>query len=104
MMARLATMGLSRRQRNRVLIVELAPPVGLAVLFGALMGILLPLLVGPVLRLSTFTGGVPVGLRADPRLAAAIVVFGLIAAVLAVTVETAADRRPGRERRLREED
>jgi putative ABC transport system permease protein len=103
-LARLRTMGLSRRQRNRMLIVELAPPVGLAVLAGAALGLVLPLLVGPVLRLSAFTGGVDVPLRADARLAGGVVVFGMLALALAIAVEAVADRRLGRGRQLREED
>jgi putative ABC transport system permease protein len=78
--------------------------VGLAVLAGAAMGLLLPVLVGPVLRLSTFTGGVAVPLRADPRLAGAAVLFGAVALALAIAVEAVAGRRLGRGRLLREED
>jgi putative ABC transport system permease protein len=103
-LARLRTMGLSRRQRSRMLIVELAPMVGLAVLAGAAMGLLLPVLVGPVLRLSTFTGGVAVPLRADPRLAGAVVLFGALALALAIAVEGVAGRRLDSRRPLREED
>ena len=91
--ARLRTMGLSRRQRNRIVLIELAPAVGLAVLAGAAVGVLLPVIVGPVLRLSAFTGGVAVGLGADPRLAGGVVVFGLLALALALTVEAMAARR-----------
>jgi len=91
--ARLRTMGLSRRQRNRIVLIELAPAVGLAVLAGAAVGVLLPVIVGPVLRLSAFTGGVAVGLGADPRLAGGVVVFGLLALALALGVEALAARR-----------
>jgi putative ABC transport system permease protein len=103
-LARLRTMGLSRRQRHRILIVELAPPVGLAVLTGTAVGMLLPILVGPVLRLSAFTGGVAVRLTADARLAAGVIVFGMLALALAMVAGAAADRRLSRERHLLEED
>ena len=103
-LARLRTMGLSRRQRHRILIVELAPPVGLAVLTGTAVGVLLPILVGPALGLSAFTGGVAVRLTGDVRLPAGVLVFGMLALALALVAGAAADRRLSRERRLMEED
>jgi putative ABC transport system permease protein len=100
---RLRTMGLSRGQRNRIVLIELAPAVGLAVLAGAATGVLLPVVVGPALRLSAFTGGVPVGLGADPGLAGGVVVFGLLALVLALAVEAMAARRLDRATGWRED-
>jgi hypothetical protein len=55
--------------------------------------VLLPVVVGPVLRLSAFTGGVAVELSADPRLAGGVLVFGVLALVLALVVEAVAARR-----------
>ncbi|GGM27228.1 hypothetical protein [Micromonospora yangpuensis] len=55
--SRLRTLGLSRRQWRGLLLVELVPLVGVAVLTGALVGALLPVLLTPVLGLSAFTDG-----------------------------------------------
>jgi putative ABC transport system permease protein len=105
-LARLRTMGLSRRQWHRMLFVELVPPVSLAVLAGAAVGALLPLLFTPALRLSAFTGGAAVRVRADPGLIAGVLVFGILALALAVAVDAAAGYRSGlvRELRLEEEN
>jgi putative ABC transport system permease protein len=103
-LARLRTMGLSRRQWRRLLIVELVPPVSLAVLTGTAVGALLPLLCTPVLRLSAFTGGAAVRVRADPGLVAGVLVFGILALAVAIAIAAAANRRAGHDRRLSEEN
>jgi putative ABC transport system permease protein len=105
-LARLRTMGLSRRQWWRLLIVELVPPVSLAVLTGTVLGAVLPLLFTPALRLSAFTGGAAVRVRADPGLIAGVLVFGILALALAIAADAAAGYRSRlvRELRLEEEN
>ncbi|SCG34870.1 putative ABC transport system permease protein [Micromonospora inositola] len=92
-LSRLRTLGLSRRQWRGLLLVELGPLVGVAVLTGALVGALLPLLLTPVLGLSTFTSGAPVRVAFEPRLVAAIVALGAVALGFAVAVEALNNRR-----------
>lgn len=92
-LSRLRTLGLSRRQWRGLLLVELAPLVGAAVLTGAVVGALLPLLLTPVLGLSAFTSGVPVRVAFEPGLVAAVVALGAVALGFAVAVETLNNRR-----------
>ena len=49
-LSRLRTMGLSGRQGRRLLVYELVPLVGAAVLAGGLVGVVLPGLLGPALE------------------------------------------------------
>ncbi|MEH0842022.1 FtsX-like permease family protein [Micromonospora sp. CPCC 205711] len=93
MLSRLRTLGLSRRQWRGMLLVELAPLVGAAVLTGALVGALLPLLLIPVLGLSAFTSGAPVRVAFSPGLVAAVVALGAVALGFAVAVEALNNRR-----------
>ncbi|MEU2614598.1 FtsX-like permease family protein [Micromonospora sp. NPDC007271] len=92
-LSRLRTLGLSRRQWRGLLLVELAPLVGVSVLTGALVGALLPLLLTPVLGLSTFTSGAPVRVAFEPRLVAGVVALGAVALGFAVAVEALNNRR-----------
>ena len=92
-LSRLRTLGLSRRQWRGLLLVELAPLVGVAVLTGALVGAVLPLLLNPVLGLSAFTGGAPVRVAFEPGLVVAVFALGAIALGFAVAVEALNNRR-----------
>lgn len=92
-LSRLRTMGLALRQGRRLLLYELAPIVTAAVAAGAVVGLFLPLLVGPALNLTTFTDGYDVGLRLDP-----VVIGGALGLVLtglgtALLVEAVFNRR-----------
>jgi putative ABC transport system permease protein len=92
-LSRLRTLGLSRRQWRGLLLVELAPLVGVSVLTGALVGAALPLLLNPVLGLSAFTGGIPVRVAFEPGLVAAVLALGAVALGFAVAVEALNNRR-----------
>ncbi|MBM0277628.1 FtsX-like permease family protein [Micromonospora tarensis] len=92
-LSRLRTLGLSRRQWRGLLLVELAPLVGVSVLTGALVGAALPLLLNPVLGLSAFTSGVPVRAAFEPGLVAAVLALGAVALGFAVAVEALNNRR-----------
>ncbi|MFG3713436.1 FtsX-like permease family protein [Micromonospora sp. NPDC047730] len=92
-LSRLRTLGLSRRQWRGLLVVELAPLVGVSVVTGALVGTVLPLLLTPVLGLSAFTDGVEVRVAFEPGLAAGVVALGAIALGFAVAVEALNNRR-----------
>ncbi|MFC4021883.1 FtsX-like permease family protein [Micromonospora sp. GCM10011542] len=92
-LSRLRTLGLSRRQWRGLLLVELTPLVGVAVLTGALVGAVLPLLLNPVLGLSAFTSGVPVRVAFEPGLVAAVLALGALALGFAVAVEALNNRR-----------
>ncbi|MGS2614472.1 FtsX-like permease family protein [Micromonospora sp. LZ34] len=92
-LSRLRTLGLSRRQWRGLLLVELAPLVGVSVLTGALVGALLPLLLTPVLGLSAFTSGAPVRVAFEPGLVAGVVALGAVALGFAVAVEALNNRR-----------
>ncbi|WFE39139.1 FtsX-like permease family protein [Micromonospora sp. WMMD998] len=92
-LSRLRTMGLSRRQWRGMLLVELTPLVLVAVLTGAVVGALLPLLLTPVLGLPAFTGGVTVRPRFEPGLVAGVSALALLALGFALTVEAVNNRR-----------
>ncbi|MFF5175868.1 FtsX-like permease family protein [Micromonospora sp. NPDC000089] len=92
-LSRLRTLGLSRGQGRGLLLVELTPLVAAAVVTGALVGALLPVLLNPLLGLTAFTGGVPVRVAFEPTLVVAVVVLGAVALGLAITVEALNNRR-----------
>ncbi|MEH0971217.1 FtsX-like permease family protein [Micromonospora sp. CPCC 205546] len=92
-LSRLRTLGLSRRQWRGLLLVELAPLVGVSVVTGALVGTALPLLLTPVLGLSAFTDGVEVRVAFEPGLLVAVVALGALALGFAVAVEALNNRR-----------
>ncbi|MGC4878781.1 FtsX-like permease family protein [Micromonospora sp. DT43] len=92
-LSRLRTLGLSRRQWRGLLLVELAPLVGVSVLTGALVGAVLPLVLNPVLGLSAFTGGMPVRVAFEPGLVVAVFALGAVALGFAVAVEALNNRR-----------
>jgi putative ABC transport system permease protein len=92
-LSRLRTMGLSRPQWRGLLLVELAPLVGVAMVTGAAVGALMPLLLTPALGLSAFTGGLPVRVRFEPALVIGVLVLGALALGVALAVEAAINRR-----------
>ncbi|MEU1836904.1 FtsX-like permease family protein [Micromonospora chersina] len=92
-LSRLRTLGLSRGQWRGLLLVELGPLVAVAVVTGAVVGALLPLLLTPVLGLSAFTGGAPVRVAFEPRLVAGVVALGAVALGFAIAVEALNNRR-----------
>jgi putative ABC transport system permease protein len=92
-LSRLRTMGLSGGQGRRLLVLELVPMIGVALLAGALAGIALPALIGPALALSGFTAGVPARTHLDPLLAGGVLIVAGLAMVAALTVENVVNRR-----------
>ncbi|MGW0433107.1 FtsX-like permease family protein [Micromonospora sp. NPDC003197] len=92
-LSRLRTMGLSARQWRGLLLMELAPLLGVSLLTGAAVGALLPLVLTPVLGLSTFTDGLPVRISFEPTLVVGIAVFGVLALLVATVLETTINRR-----------
>ncbi|GAB2957385.1 hypothetical protein GCM10027280_52680 [Micromonospora polyrhachis] len=92
-LSRLRTMGLSPGQWRGLLLMELAPLLGVSLLTGAAVGTLLPLVLTPVLGLSTFTDGLPVRIGFEPSLLVGIGVFGVLALLVATVLETMINRR-----------
>jgi putative ABC transport system permease protein len=92
-LSRLRTMGLTRKQGRRLLLLELAPVVTVAVLTGGVVGLLLPRLIAPALNLTSFTDGYDAGLQLDPTVVGgslALIIAGLGTALL---VESIFNRR-----------
>ncbi|HCT76227.1 MAG TPA: hypothetical protein DGG94_00250 [Micromonosporaceae bacterium] len=92
-LSRLRTMGLTRAQGRRLLLIELAPLMTVAVLTGGLVGVALPRLIAPALNLTSFTDGHDAGLQLDP-----VVIGGSLALIMAglgtaLLVETLFNRR-----------
>ncbi|AGZ45146.1 hypothetical protein AFR_34440 [Actinoplanes friuliensis DSM 7358] len=92
-LSRLRTMGLSLRQGRRLLIYELVPLIGVALVAGGLVGVFLPRLIGPALGLDAFTAGLPAGTRVGPWLPAAALLLVAAALATAVVVENLINRR-----------
>jgi putative ABC transport system permease protein len=92
-LSRLRTLGLSAAQGRRLLIYELVPLLGVAVLAGGLVGVALPRLIGPALGLAGFTAGVAARSRLDPALLVAVPAAVLLAIGAALLVESAVNRR-----------
>jgi putative ABC transport system permease protein len=92
-LSRLRTMGLSLGQGRRLLMYELVPLVGVAVVAGGAVGVALPRLIAPALALDGFTAGVEARTRVDPLVPLAVLL--LIAAALgtAILVESLVNRR-----------
>ncbi|ROT33789.1 FtsX-like permease family protein [Micromonospora sp. HM5-17] len=105
-LSRLRTMGLSRRQGRGLLLYELVPLVGIAVLAGGLVGVALPRLLGPALDLTRFTGGLPAPVHVDPFLVAGVPLLVVVTLLAALGVESLVNRRTrlGEVLRLGEED
>ncbi|MEV6491695.1 FtsX-like permease family protein, partial [Actinoplanes sp. NPDC051633] len=92
-LTRLRLLGLSPAQERGLLLGELLPLTGLAVLAGGLAGAALPALIGPALGLSVFTAGIPARPQPDLLLAAVVLAATVPAVVVALLVESAATRR-----------
>jgi putative ABC transport system permease protein len=92
-LSRLRTMGLSGRQSRILLVYELVPLVGAAVLAGALVGVGLPRLLGPALGLDRFTAGGPATVHFDPLLVAGLLALVAVALAVALVLEDAVNRR-----------
>ncbi len=92
-LSRLRTMGLSARQGRRLLVVELVPAVGVAVLAGGLVGVLLPAALRPALGLDAFTGGVATRTLVDPALVGGALALVALALAVAVLAENVINRR-----------
>jgi len=95
-LARLATMGLTARQRAWLVALEVGPAVLAAAIAGVACALLLPAEIGPVLDLSAFTGStVPVPFGADP-VSVGLPLAGLaVLACAALAIEMRAGRRLG---------
>jgi putative ABC transport system permease protein len=95
-LARLATMGLSRRQANRLVLLENLPSLAAALVGGAVCTVAIGALIGPGIDLSVFTGTAQaVPLRVDPW---TLTFAGLAIAVTAAATlagHTAAAHRRG---------
>jgi putative ABC transport system permease protein len=103
-LARLATMGLSGRQRAWLVLLEVGPAVLAAAVAGVACALLLPAELGPVLDLSAFTGsGTPVPFAADALSVAAPIAGLAVLAVIALAIEMRAGRRLGVAARMRGE-
>jgi putative ABC transport system permease protein len=92
-LSRLRTMGLSPGQGRGLLVYELAPLVGTAVLTGGVVGLVLPGLFAPALGLSTFTAGAAVRIRIDAVVVGAMLGVVVLALAAAVVVEGMVNRR-----------
>jgi putative ABC transport system permease protein len=93
MLSRLRTMGLSGRQGRGLLVYELVPLLGVAVVAGGLVGVALPRLLGPALGLSGFTGGIPAQTHLDPYLILGVPLLVLAALAAALGIENVINRR-----------
>jgi putative ABC transport system permease protein len=92
-LSRLRTMGLSPGQGRGLLVYELGPLVGTAVLTGGVVGLVLPGLFAPALGLSTFTAGAAVRIRIDAVVVGAMLGVVVLALAAAVVVEGMVNRR-----------
>jgi putative ABC transport system permease protein len=92
-LSRLRTMGLTGRQGRRLLAYELLPLLGVAVLAGAVVGVLLPRLLGPSLGLDAFTAGTPARTYLDPLLVAGLLGLVAVAVAAALGFESLVRRR-----------
>ncbi|MFI6758398.1 FtsX-like permease family protein [Micromonospora sp. NPDC050417] len=92
-LSRLRTMGLSGRQGRQLLVYELLPLVGAAVLAGGVVGAVLPGLLGPALNLSTFTAGVAARTHLDPLLVGGVLLLVVVGLAAALAIENLINRR-----------
>lgn len=91
--SRLRTMGLSGGQGRRLLVYELVPLVVVAAGLGGVVGGALPRLLGPTLGLSTFTSGVGAEIHLDPLVVGGVLALAGFGLVVALMVESVANRR-----------
>lgn len=95
-LARLATMGLSRRQANRLVMLENLPALGAALIGGVACTVAIGALIGPGIDLGVFTGTAQaVPLRVDPWILALAGVAIAVTAAAALAGHTAAAHRRG---------
>lgn len=92
-LARLRTLGLSVGQGRGLLVFELAPLVGIAVLVGGAVGVALCRLLPPALGLANFTAGLGIRIHVDPLLVAGVLLLVMAALAAALAVENAFNRR-----------
>ncbi|RKR89053.1 putative ABC transport system permease protein [Micromonospora pisi] len=92
-LSRLRTMGLSGRQGRQLLVYELLPLVGAAVVAGGVVGAVLPGLLGPALNLSTFTAGVAARTHLDPLLVGGVLLLVVVGLAAALAIENLINRR-----------
>ena len=94
-LARLATMGLSRRQANRLVLLENVPALAAALIGGVVCTVVIGALIGPGIDLGVFTGTAQaVPLRVDPwTLTLAGAAIAVTAAVTLAGHTAAAHRR-----------
>ncbi|MFK3982768.1 FtsX-like permease family protein [Micromonospora sp. NPDC050397] len=92
-LSRLRTMGLTGRQGRQLLVYELVPLVGAALLAGGLVGAVLPTLLGPALNLSTFTAGVSARTYLDPLLVGGVLLLVVVGLAAALAIENLINRR-----------
>lgn len=92
-LSRLRTLGMSGRQGRGLLVYELAPLVGIAVLAGGAVGVFLPPLLGPALGLSSFAPGAAVRTYLDPLVVGAVLALVVAALAAAVVIENVINRR-----------
>jgi putative ABC transport system permease protein len=91
----LRTMGLSAGQARGLLLVELLPVTALAVAVGAATGVAMPVLLGPALGLTSFTGGAPLPFGLD---LGTVLLLGGLSAIFVIggaLVEGSFNRRLG---------
>ncbi len=101
-LARLFTMGLSRRQAGRLVVAEALPAILAATVGGAVCAWALVPLVGPSVNLSPFTGaGVFAPLRADYLVIAYLAGALIVLAMATLTAQAAATRLRGVSRAVR---
>ena len=93
--ARLATMGLTERQRVRLVALEVVPSIAASAVAAAVCALALPRLVAPVIDLSVFTKSqAPVPLRAD--FAAFLLPLGLLVVITIIALAYEVRSRRGR--------
>ncbi|MCP2336993.1 FtsX-like permease family protein [Actinomadura rupiterrae] len=92
--AHLEVLGLSRRQRRTLALIEIGPVVLCAVLIGWLVGMLLPRLTGPVVNLRPYTLGFAASNHAvEPLHLAALAAVLAVAGLAATAVDRLFDAR-----------
>jgi putative ABC transport system permease protein len=89
----LRTLGLGSRQLRGLVVLELAPLVGIALVAGVLTGIAIPLLLGGGLDLAPFTGGQAPVLHVDIGLTATLAIGLLLIVAAAIMAAAALSRR-----------
>lgn len=92
-LSRLRTLGMSTGQGRGLLVYELVPLAGIAVIAGGLVGTLLPAALGPALGLSTFTSGEAVRTYLDPLVGATVLALVVVGLATAVLTENLINRR-----------